>query len=146
MHQWRLRSPRQVSISLWKVAGMLGSLNGILLDSQKPNGPTVNAVNGLLSSSISTCQYPDCRLSEENHCEPCKLSSVSSMWGNEYASLMVQLFSFLRSIQNLRLSYFFQTRTTVLAHGLLTFWIAPLSSISWIWALTLSYMRGGIHQ
>ena len=49
----------------------------------------VNAVNGLLPSSILTCQYPNFRSSEENQCNPCKLSSVSSMWGSEYASLMV---------------------------------------------------------
>ena len=59
---------------------------------------------------------------------------------------MVQLFSFLRSIQNLRQPSFFKTRTTVLAHGLCDFGIAPISSISWIWALMLSYMWGGIHQ
>ena len=42
----------------------------------------INAVNGLLSSSISTCQYPDFRLSEENHYDPCKLSSVSYVWAD----------------------------------------------------------------
>ena len=73
----------------------------------EPTSSTVNTVNGLLSSSISTCQYPDFRSSEENHSEPCKLSSVSSIWGSKYASLMVWLFSFLRSIQNLRLPSFF---------------------------------------
>ena len=140
MHQWRLRSPRQVSISLWKVAGALVSMKGILLTHRSLTAPTVNAVSGLLSSSILTCQYPDFRSSEENHLEPCKLSRVLSILGSEYASLMVQLFSFLRSIQNLRLLSFFQTRTTVLAHGLCNLWIAPISSISWIWALTSSYI------
>ena len=53
---------------------------------------------------------------------------------------MVQLFSFLRSIQNLRLPSFFQTRTTALAHGPCDFWMAPISSISWIWVLTSLYM------
>ena len=105
----------------------------------------MNAINGLLSSSILTCQYPDFRSSEENHWEPCKLSSVLSMWGSEYASLMVQLFSFLRLIQNLRLPSFFWTRTTVLAHGLCDFWIAPISSISQIWALTLLLYMCGVY-
>ena len=91
MHQWRLRSPRQVYISLWKVVGALVSLKGIHLHSQKPNSTTVNAVSGLLSSSIMTCQYLNFRLSEEKHWEPCKLSSVSSMQGSEYASLMAWL-------------------------------------------------------
>ena len=45
-------------INLWKVAGALVSLKGILSHSQNPIGPTMNAVNGLLSSSILTCQYP----------------------------------------------------------------------------------------
>ena len=146
MYQWRLRSPRQVSISLWNIARALVSLKGILSHSQKPSGPTVNAVNGLLSSSILTCQYPDFRSREENHWEPCKLSSVLSIWGSEYASLMVQLFSFLRLIQNPRLLSFFWTRTTALAHGLCDFWIAPISSTSWMSALTSSWMWEGIHQ
>ena len=106
----------------------------------------MNAVNGLLSSSILTCQYPNFRWSEENHWEPCKLSSVSLIQGSEYASLMVQLFSFLRSIQNLRLLSFFQTRTTALVHGLCDFQVALISSISCIWTLTSSYMWEGICQ
>ena len=64
---------------------------------------------------------------------PVSYQSVLSMWGSEYASLMVWLFSFVRSIQNLRLLSFFQTWTTVLAHGLCDFQMAPISSISWIW-------------
>ena len=101
----------------------------------------MNAINGLLSSYILTCQYPDFRLREENQWESCKLSSVLLIWGSEYASLMVQLFSFLRSIQNLRLPSFFWTRTTALAHGLCDFQIAPISSISLMWSL----MWGGVH-
>ena len=58
---------------------------------------------------------------------------------------MVHSFSFLRSIQNLRPPSFFQTNTTALAHGLCHLWIAPISNISWIWALTSSYMWGGMH-
>ena len=42
---------------------------------------------------------------------------------------MVELFSFLRWIQNLSLPSFLRTRTTVLAHGLYDFQIAPISSI-----------------
>ena len=105
-----------------------------------PMGPTVNAVSGLLSSSILTCQYPDFRSSDENHWEPCRLSRVSSIWGTEYASLTVQLFSFLRLIQ--RPPNFFWTRTTVLAYGLCDLQIAPISSIFWIWALMSSYIWG----
>ena len=57
----------QVSISLWKVAEVLVSLKGILSHSQNPNGPMVNVVKGLLSSSISTCLYPDLMSSDKNH-------------------------------------------------------------------------------
>ena len=95
-------------------------------------------------NSISTCHYPNFRLSKENQWDPYRLSWVSSIQGSEYASMMVQLFSFLRSIHNLRLLSFFQTRTTGLAHGLYNFWMAPMSSISWRWALMSSYMWGGI--
>ena len=59
---------------------------------------------------------------------------------------MVHSFSFLRSIQNLRPSSFFWTNTTALAHGLCDLWMTPISNISWIWALTSSYIWGGIHQ
>ena len=69
-----------------------------------------------LSWSILTYQYPDFRLSEENHKDPCRLSRVSSIQGSKKASLTVQLFNFLRSIQILRPPSFFQTNTTVLAH------------------------------
>ena len=58
---------------------------------------------------------------------------------------MVHSFSFLRSIQNLRPPSFFQTNTTALAHRLCDLWIAPISNISWIWALTSSYIWGGMH-
>ena len=58
---------------------------------------------------------------------------------------MVHSFSFLRSIQNLRPPSFFRTNTTALAHGLCDLQMAQLSNISWIWALTLSYIWGGIH-
>ena len=146
IHQWRLgpqdKSP-SVSGRLW---GCWWVWKAFCHTHKKPNVPLVNAVNGLLSSSILTFQYPNIRSSEENHWDPCKLSSVSSIWGNKYASLMVQLFSFLRSTQNLRLLSFFWTRTTALAHGLCNYQMTPISSIYWIWALTSSYMWGGIHQ
>ena len=58
---------------------------------------------------------------------------------------MVCSFSFLRSIQNLRPPSFFQTNTTALANRLCDLWMAPISNISWIWALTLLYIWGGIH-
>ena len=57
-------------------------------------------------------------------------------------SFTVQLFNFLRSIQNLRLPFFFLTRTTILAHGLCDFQMAPISSISWRWAFTSLYIWG----
>ena len=65
---------------------------------KKPSGPMVNAVRGLASSSNSTCQYPDFRSIVENHTAPCKQSKVSSMWGREYPSFTVLLFSLHRSM------------------------------------------------
>ena len=58
---------------------------------------------------------------------------------------MVHSFSFLRSIQNLRPPSFFGTNTTALTHRLCDLWIEPISNISWIWALTSSYIWGGMH-
>ena len=103
----------------------------------------VNMVSSLLCSSILTCQYPDFRSSDENYLEPCRPSRVSWMQGSEQASLTVQLFSFLRSIQNHRPSSFFWTRSNALAHGLCDFWMAPISNIPWRWAFTSLYMWGG---
>ena len=66
----------------------------------------VNAVSSFLSSSISTCQYQDFRSSKENNWDPCKMSRASLIQGSEYASVTVWLFSFPRSIQNLRFPSF----------------------------------------
>ena len=130
IHQFRCNSPRHDSINLWKVAGALVRPKGIHSHSQKPKGPTIKAVRGLASSSISTCQYPDFKSSVENHTAPCKQSRVSSILGSEYPSLTVLLFSFLRSMQNLSPPSFFLTSTTALAQGLKLFLIAPTSTIS----------------
>ena len=54
---------------------------------------------------------------------------------------MVQLFSLLRSIQNLRFPSFW-IRTTTLAHGLCDFQMAQISNISCRWAYMSSYMWG----
>ena len=91
------------SINLWKVAGALVSPKDMHSHSKNPSGPMVNAVRGLASSSNSTCQEPDFRSSVENHTAPCKQSRVSSIWGREYPSLTVLLFSLCRSVQNLSL-------------------------------------------
>ena len=45
-------------------------------------------------------------------------------------------------IQNIRLPSFFWTRTTMLAHRLCDFLMAPISSISWRCAFTSSYIWG----
>ena len=121
IHQEMCRSPKQVSISLWNVAGAFANPNGIWSLSQNPRGPTVNAVNFLLSSSIFTCQYPVFKSREVKIWAPFKQSSVSSMYGRLYASLLVHEFSLCRSIQNLKLPSFFHTSTTVLPKG---YWIS----------------------
>ena len=117
MHQFKLRSPRQLYINLWKVAGALVAPKGILLHSKNPKGPKVKAVYCLLSSSISPCQYPDFESKDEKTQDPFSLSRVSSILGRLYASFTVLAFSFLRSMHNLSSPFFFFTRTTVLHPG-----------------------------
>ena len=96
------------------------------------------------SSSNSTCQYLDFRSKVENQTAPCRQSNVSSILGNVYPSLTVQLFSFHRSRQSLRVPSFFLTRTTALAHELKLFPITPISTISWRCCFTSSKRWGGI--
>ena len=110
-------------------SGALQRPKGILQHSKKPNGPTVNAVSGILASSNSTCQYPLFRSKVVNVQAPLRESKDSSIRGSAYASFTVLLFNFLRSIQNLNSPDFFQTRTTALAHGLHDLLIAPTSNI-----------------
>ena len=74
MHQFKLRSPKQLSINLWKVARALVAPKGILLHSKNPKGPRVKAVYCLLSSSISTFQYPDFKSKDEKMQDPFNLS------------------------------------------------------------------------
>ena len=102
----------------WNVAGALVKPKGICTHSQNPKGPMVNAVRGQLVSVSSTCQYSDCKSRLVKMVAPSKQSKESSILGRLYASLIVLLLSFLRSIQNLRPPSFLQTRTTALAHGL----------------------------
>ena len=144
MHQFKLRSPKQLSISLWKVAGALVAPKGILLHSKNPRGPKVKSVYCLLSSAVSTCQYPDFKFKDEKTQDPFSLSRVSSILGRLYASFTVLAFSFLRSMQNLSSPFFFFTSTTALHQGLSDGLIAPRSNISWRCFLTASYCLGGI--
>ena len=146
MEYWRWRSPKQDSINLWKVAGAFVRPNGILTHLYNPNGPTVKAVYGMLSSAIRTCQYPDFRSSDIKILAPFKQSSDSSIRGRLYVSLMVRLFNYWRSIQNLKPPSFFHTNTMGLAHGLVDLQMTPTLSISCRWARTSSNCCGGIHR
>ena len=136
IHQFKLRSPRQLSINLWKVAGALVVPKGILLHSNNPKGPNVKAVYCLLSSSISTCQYPLFKSRDEKIQDPFSLSRVSSILGKLYASCTVLALSSLRSMQNLNSPLFFFTSTTALHQGLSD---GQMSNISWRCFLTASY-------
>ena len=60
-------------------------------------------------------------------------------------SLIVLAFNFHRSKQNHNFPSFLQTSMTALAHGLFEGLIAPTSNISWMCALTSSYIPGGMH-
>ena len=83
-----------------------------------PNGPMLKAVRCLLASVSSTCQYPDCKSRLVKIVAPSKQSKESSILGRLCPSLIVQLLSFPKSIQNCRLPSFLQTNTTVLVQGL----------------------------
>ena len=89
---------------------------------RNPNSPTVKAVRSLLASVCSTCQYPNCKSRLVKIVAPSKQSKESSILGSLGASLIVQLLSFLKSIQNHRLPSFLQTNTTglVQVHSPLT--------------------------
>ena len=88
------------------------------------------AVRGLLASVSSTYQYPDCKSRLAKIVAPSKQSKESSILGRLSASLIVQLLSFLKSIQNCRLPSFLWTNTTGLAQGLADDCMAPMSNIS----------------
>ena len=99
----------------------------------------VKAVKGLLASVSSTCQYPDCKSRLVKIVAPSKQSNESSILGRLCASLIVQLLSFVKSVQNCRLSSFLRTSTTGLAQGLVDHCIAPIFNISCKCFLTSSY-------
>ena len=77
MHHCKCKLFRNLCISLWNAAHTLVKPNSILSHSQKPNGPTVNTVSGLLASSILTCQYTDLRSSDVKLTAPLRQSNVS---------------------------------------------------------------------
>ena len=104
----------------------------------------MKAFKDLLSSSISTCQYPHFKSRDMNIFAPFKQSSVSSILGRPYASLIILVFKCPKSIQNLRLPSFLHTKTTALAQELSDHLIAPISNISLRCFLTSSYICGGI--
>ena len=106
----------------------------------------MKAVRGLIASVSSTCQYPDCKSRLAKIVAPSKQSKESSILGRLCASLIVQLLSFLKSIQNHRLPSFLQTNSTGLAQGLVDCCITPMSNISCKCFLTSSYWWGGILQ
>ena len=82
------------------------------------HSPTVKVVNGTLSLSISTCQYPAFTSNDVNITAPCRQSNDSSIQRRLYASFIVLEFNFLRSMQNLNEPSFFLTNTTGLPKDL----------------------------
>ena len=66
----------------------------------------VKAVRGLLASVSSTCQCPDYKSRLVKIVAPSKQSKEFSILGRLCASLIVQLLSFLKSIQNHRTTIF----------------------------------------
>ena len=121
-------SPRSTcSISLSNVARALTSPKGIKLYSYSP--VVANAVFSRSWGSTSTCQYPLIKLRVENHAEPLRASSESSILGSGYEFLIVTLFKCLKSVHTLILPSFLQPRTTGAAQGLFDGMIIPWSNI-----------------
>ena len=75
------------------------------------------AVLGISSSFILICQNPESRSKLLNSREPASISSVSSILGNGYLSGTVILFSFLKSVQNLKVPSFFLASVTGAENG-----------------------------
>ena len=121
------------------MASALVRPKGIWTHSQNPNCHMVRAVRGLLAPVSSICQYPDCESRLVKIVVSSKQSRESSILGRLCASLIVQLLSFLKWIQNHRLPSFLWTNTTGLAQGLVDCCIAPISNISCKCFLTSSY-------
>ena len=96
------------------------------------------------SSLTSTCQYLLLRSNFVKYLALASKCSVSSGLGMAYASLMVLLFNFLKSTQNLIVPSFFLTITTFEEYELLLGLIAPASSISSIRSWTSWNRAGGI--
>ena len=146
IHQWRLRSPRQVSISLWKVAGALVSLKGILLHTHKilvallwtlsvayfphPFWPaSIQTLGQGRRTTESLVGYQEFCLSGQCSMHPSQ-SSYWVSWG-WYRTSGHHPFSRLGLL--------------CWPTGLCDLWIVPISSISWIWALMSLYICGGMH-
>ena len=81
------------SIKRSKMAGALHKPKGITRNCHRPL-PAEKAVFPFDSSSISTCQYPLIRSSEENHLAPARASNVSSMRIYSQHRILHHYFSF----------------------------------------------------
>ena len=109
-HLSHWRPLNTVSMSLWNVAGAPESPNGITRNWNRPLR-VMNAVLGLSSSFIFTCQYPEARSKVQNHSAPPSVLNVSSIRGRGYASFRDRLFNSLKSTQKRMESSFLVTRT-----------------------------------
>ena len=97
----------------------------------------------LLSLSILTCQYPDFRSSEENHWEPCQLLRVSCQCRVGVGILDVLIVQFPEVNAEPQAPILPSDQDHCASPWTVRFPdMALMSSISWGWAFTSSYMWG----
>ena len=139
----RFSSPRQFSMSRWKVGG---ALLVQMACSHTHRGPYFQSEGGILLGFRRHGDLPKPRVHIERGVvgSSARLSSVSQMRGRGWESFTVRELSFLKSMQKRSDPSFFLTKTTALHHGLLLGRITPASSISFRWSRTSSNCGGGI--
>ena len=109
------------------------------LSSQKPFCYTRRTTGSTLKAAFnSTCQYPDLKSNSEKYFAQIRVSIVSSICGSVYASLIMRLLSFLKSMQNLREPSFFLANTLLEEKGFSDGLIASTSNLSARYCLTYS--------
>ena len=129
INQLSCRSPGQHSISLWNVVGDLLIWRA---SSHMHRIHKVIQLHQLLLywfHSLPPASIHFFKSKKVNHMAPFKQSSVSWMWAILYASLIVNSFTFLRSIQNLGFPSLFLKRMIELSQGLHDGWILPILNI-----------------
>ena len=133
----RFSSPRQFSMSRWKVGGALHSPKWHALTLIEAILPKVKAVYCLDSETWGPAK-PRVHIERGVVGSSCKAFQRLTDAGRGWESFTVRELSFLKSMQKRSDPSFFLTKTTALHHGLLLGRITPASSISFRWSRTSS--------